>query len=341
MTTPRDRRDLPRIGAIALAVALAAAPEMARADGMAEREAAAQALYDSATALMDARDYASACPKLEEVTNLVPEGLGARLTLAECYEGAGKLASAWTQYAIVAPRAARAGQQVRREKAEAKMAELGARVAKLTIVVDPSLTRLEGLEIARDGVTVGRAQWGEAVPIDGGEHLITARAPGKQPWSRPVTIEDGGAVSVALDRLVDAPAPKPAKPREAAPAPPLLPDKPARPWQAPLGFAVGGLGLASAGVGFVFGGLAVGKQSDASNECDRNLVCTARGLSLRRDGRTLGNASTGLLVVGGVLAATGVVLIATAPSSKPRAHADRASASLSIGLGTLSIAGEL
>ena len=48
-----------------------------------ERVLAAQALYDQATAEMEAKDYPSACSKLEEVTRLVPEGLGAKLTLGQ------------------------------------------------------------------------------------------------------------------------------------------------------------------------------------------------------------------------------------------------------------------
>lgn len=53
------------------------------------------------------------------MTRLVPEGLGAKLTLAECYESQGKLASAWTQYTVVESMAARTGQAiVRRPQAK-------------------------------------------------------------------------------------------------------------------------------------------------------------------------------------------------------------------------------
>lgn len=79
--------------------------------------AAAQALYAKATADMDAKDFASACRKLEEVTRLAPEGLGAKLTLGDCYAALGKLASAWGQYVIVKTAGAQAGQAERAERA--------------------------------------------------------------------------------------------------------------------------------------------------------------------------------------------------------------------------------
>src|SRR5262245_50638556 len=75
-----------------------------------ERAAAAQSLYDKASTLLEEKKYAEACPKLEEVTRLVPEALGAKLALAECYEAINKLSSAWTLYAAVEAGAARTGQ---------------------------------------------------------------------------------------------------------------------------------------------------------------------------------------------------------------------------------------
>jgi len=41
-----------------------------------DKIAAAQTLYNEAVTLMDAKDYATACPKLAEAVRLVPEGIG-------------------------------------------------------------------------------------------------------------------------------------------------------------------------------------------------------------------------------------------------------------------------
>ncbi len=312
------------------ALSIVASP--ARSETKAESEAAAQTLYDEATAEMDAHRYDAACPKLEEVTRLVPEGLGARLTLAQCYEGVGKLASAWTQYAMVAPRAKRAGQSARANSAEAKMAELAPHVAKLTLEIERATREIADLQITRDGIEAGPSQWGVAIPIDRGPHVIVASAPGRVALRREIVVDDGAASTVEVGPLaaVVGPLAGPlAKPERLPPPTPAQ-----RNWQAPMGFVVGGLGIASAGIGFVLGGLAIGKAGDASGECDQNLTCTARGMSLRKEGRILADTSTGLLVVGGVSTATGIVLVATAPTSKSvRARA-------AVGAGAVLVTGE-
>src|SRR5262245_14421848 len=112
----------------------------------------AQALYEQAVAAMDKKDYASACPSLEEVVRLIPEGVGAKLTLAECYEGAGRLASAWTGYALAEAAAAKENQREREQKAHARAEALKPKLARLTIVVPEAVRALPGLAITRDGV---------------------------------------------------------------------------------------------------------------------------------------------------------------------------------------------
>jgi hypothetical protein len=88
-----------------------------------------------------------------------------------------------------------------------------------------------------------------------------------------------------------------------------------RPWQKPLGFAVLGTGVAALGAGGLLGGLAIGKNNEANDGlCDANHFCKANGLVLRSDAVKLGNASTAVMIVGGVLALGGVTLVATAPS---------------------------
>ncbi len=51
----------------------------------------------------------------------------------------------------------------------------------MTITVPPTLTSLEGLQVKRDGVLIEKTLWGIAVPVDPGEHAISATAPGKKP----------------------------------------------------------------------------------------------------------------------------------------------------------------
>src|SRR5262245_53849434 len=78
-----------------------------------KKASAGRALYEQALSDMDAHNYAIACRKLEEVIGMAPEALGAKITLAECYEAEGRLASAWAQYSQAKELATKAGETAR------------------------------------------------------------------------------------------------------------------------------------------------------------------------------------------------------------------------------------
>jgi hypothetical protein len=190
------------IGVLALSLSLLAPAAGLAQPNEQEQWPVAQALYDQATAEMDAKNYASACPKLEEVERLLPEKLGAKLTTAQCYEGQGRLASAWAKYTRVEALAGKAGQAQRAKEAAAKAAELRPRLATLTIGVPPEVRALPGLAITRDGVALGEAQWGLPVPVDKGQHRVVATATDKQPWEKGVEIQaDGVTATVTVEPL--------------------------------------------------------------------------------------------------------------------------------------------
>ncbi|WP_437786849.1 tetratricopeptide repeat protein [Sorangium sp. So ce1097] len=306
-------------GARALApIALAAAlivPGPALAQKV-NRHAAvtAQALYDQATAEMDAGSFASACGKLEEVTRLVPEGLGAKLTLGQCYEAWGKLASAWAQYTIVEALAAKAGQAERSARAGASAAALRPRLATLTVHVPEAVRAYPGLTITRDGVPLGRAQWDASLPVDAGEHEIVAKATNRKPWRRSAVVTaDGEAVSVAIPALErDAPALASGNPRSATGRAQRI-----------AGLVVGGAGLVGAGVGVFFGVRAMVKlnESNTAGHCHDGNICDDVGYEAREQAVTAGNVSTVVLIASGAVLAGGVALFLTAPRpERPGAH---------------------
>jgi hypothetical protein len=293
---------------------------------------AAQALFDKADELMKRKDYAGACPKLEEVTRLVPDGLGAKLTLAECYEGAGKLASAWSTYSQVESLAARLNQPDRQTLARDRAAALKPRLAKMVIDVPPAVASLPGLAVKRDGKPVGAAQFGEAIPADIGDHTVEATADGKLPWSVSAKVDaDGSSVTVEVQPLKDAPpGTQPGPPGKPAPE-----DEPK--WLLPLGIAVGSVGVAGLIVGGVMGGLAMGEQSDAEELCP-NGRCSAEGNDARTSAGTFADVSTAAFIAGGVLAAAGVVIIIVAPKGDSREQ-PAATAALQLGPGSIGIVG--
>ncbi len=269
-----------------------------------EKIAAAQKLYDEAIEQIGQNNFIDACPKLEEAIRLVPEGVGAKLELAKCYEGAGRLASAWRAFKIAEAAATVAGQPERQVRAKEGADALVPRLSSLTILIPESVRSLSGFTLTRNGVLVDPTDWSTPIPVDGGTYRLEATAPGKIRWEK--TIEVGPSEKrerVEVGMLEDV-----AKP-------PIVLPKPERPWQSPAGLVVGGFGLAGAVIGSVLGGMAISKYDDsnADNRCDAQHRCDQTGLDLRREALGLANGSTGFFVAGGVLLVGGIVLFATAP----------------------------
>lgn len=112
--------------------------------------------------------------------------------------------------------------------------------------------------------------------------------------------------------------------RVAVPVPPLesmtiAGPNPERPWQRPAAIVAMGLGGAGLAAGAVLGGLAIARNQESNDgHCSAQDRCDSAGLVLRRQAVGLGNGSTVALVAGGLLAAGGAVLFATAPSHAQR-----------------------
>jgi hypothetical protein len=280
-------------------------------------KAAAETLFNQAIELMGTGDYATACPKLEESQKLDP-AVGTLLYLGECYEQRLMVASAWAAFNAAA-QAARVSKQAAREKtAKERAAALEPRLPKLVIVV-PDPTRVAGLEVKRDGFVVGEASFGVPVPLDGGEHEVSAAAPGRKSWSQKVkVIASGGTRTIEIPALaLDAGA------ADALPGPaPAAGGEPADGGlgtgngQRIAGGVIGGVGLAGIVVGIVYGVQASAKESDSEAFCEPPdyTLCTEDGLTLLDEAATSSLISNVSFVVGGVLVAGGIVVILTAPS---------------------------
>ncbi|MFS8065947.1 MAG: hypothetical protein ACMG6S_06210 [Byssovorax sp.] len=160
---------------------------------------AATTLWEQALEAMHNQDFASACPKIEEVVRLRPDGLGAKLKLAECYEGAGRLASAWALYALVEPLAEKANQPDRQKTAHDRVEALKPKLAMLSIAVPDAVRVLPGLKITCDDQVVAPAQWGVPLPMNKGRHVIVVTATGMVRGEQAAVIEaDGAARTVTL-----------------------------------------------------------------------------------------------------------------------------------------------
>ena len=284
----------------------------ARAD-----DAAAQQLFDDAKKLIADGKWAVACPKLEESLRLSATA-GTKFNLGDCYEHTGKTASAWAQFLSAATQTKIAGQKDREKAARDRAAALEPKLSRLAIVV-PTEGRPAGLEVKRDGELVGQAQWGEAVPVDPGEHAVVANAPGKRPWKAKVEVTGAGTTAKlsvpelddaapAATPVVDAPAVKTTeRPQD---TPPRTSGNP----NATLGWVlvgVGGAALVGGAVMFVLRGSEISKLDSAcgadgkscpassSDDIANGKTYTALGIGLFGLGVVAAGAGVGVLVMGG------------------------------------------
>ncbi len=271
---------------------------------------------------MTAGNYAEACPKFEASQQLDP-GLGTMLNLAECYEKTGRTASAWAEYREAIPLARAAGSKARQDLATERARALEERLSTLTIRAMSGEPTDAQLEVRRDGVALQAAELGAPIPVDPGEHLIEATAPGKAPWSSKVQVgPDAAKVSVDIPALepegkAAVPIAAPLVATTTTTAPPS--DRPSSDGstQRVTGLVLGGAGIVGVGLGTFFGLRASSKWSDAKEQCtDYPYGCGTDGTDLRSSARSAGNVSTIAFVAGGALLATGVVLYLTAPSKK-------------------------
>ena len=197
------------MAASGLLLALLLGGTRARAQGTAPPRNA-EALFREGRQLMDAKDFAAACPKFAESQKLEPAP-GTLLNLADCYEKSGQTASAWTTFKEAAKAANARSRADWVATATQRAAVLEPKLATLAITVGGPAD-VPSLKIERDGAPVERSVWGTAVPVDPGPHTLGATATGKKAWTRKIEVPATKNVLVDMPVLeTDAPPPPIAK----------------------------------------------------------------------------------------------------------------------------------
>jgi len=299
--------------ALLLAVLFAAVPVPAFAQS--SNAAAAETLFMDGRTLLEERKYAQACPKLAESYRLDP-ATGTLMALALCHEGEGKFASAWAEFKDVSARAQQEGRKDRDELARQHAQALEPRLSKLSVDVPPEVASLPGLEVTRDGVALGAASFGVAVPVDGGEHRVEATAPGKEPWSTVQTVKPESDVArVSVPPLADAKAGSPPAQVGSAAAGASPSDESSWPTLRTVALITAGAGVVAMGVGGYLAMDARSSYDEAKKSCT-GTECPDGPYNTIQDAQGQGNIATILFAVGGAAVATGAVLWFVAPSSK-------------------------
>ncbi len=189
-----------------------------------------------------------------------------------------------------------------RTVAHDRAAKLAARLSKLTIKVAPA----DHLEVLRNTVRVDEATWNLPVPIDGGQVAIVARAPGRQDWTKTVTIADEGASETieipALAPLGATPPP----PVAVQPPPPKPPTSPHHRNLVPFIAAGAAVGLAGGAIGFHLWGNSIYKDAEDTTRSMADRTTSWHAANTRRyAAQTLAVGAVGCAAVAIVFALRG------------------------------------
>jgi serine/threonine-protein kinase len=301
------RLRLARAAAVA-GILFASGPAHAQAEASTE----ADQHFQQAVELMKADNCTEAVPAFLLSQKLDPSA-ATLLNIATCQARLGRSGTAYKTYQQAAELAATEKNEPLRERALQAMSILGPALTRLQIISNSSARfsiRVNGEEL--DDYA------GLPIPLDPGENVIEAAAPGREPWRKSVTASDLGA-TIVIEVPDLRPVAPPAPPPHSAPMP-LSPSTHAdteRPFDRRLPAAIlGGAGLASILAGAVFAVSANNNYDDAGPYCRTNR-CTQPGIDLRDRAYDKATVSTVTISVGLVAVAAGVVLWLTAPDATP------------------------
>jgi len=302
---------------------VAAACFGAPAPAHAQDKAAAEALFQDGKKLLAEGKFDQACPKLAASQRADPSP-GTLLNLGKCHEGQGKTASAWAEYKEAATMARTMGRAEQATAAEERATAIEPKLSKLKI--DPPPGEIAGLVVKRGAATIDTSTLGVALPVDPGEQVVEASAPGFKTWTGKVTVganADSQSIAIpALEKGPDTAGAGAAGAGSNAAMDTTVPDNSdSSKTRRTAGFVLAGVGVAAIGVGAVFGIMASGQASDAEDDPNLcpNKQCTKAGRDEIDGADTKALISTIGFGVGIAAAAAGVVLIATSGSSKPAA----------------------
>jgi hypothetical protein len=298
---------------LTLLVALIACPVTPAA---AQDVAAAEELYNRGVADYRAGRYEEACQEIGASARLDPLP-GAIFTLAACEAHLGRIATAAAHYADFLQLASRlpADQQAiqaeRQRMAQSERAALLAEMPYLTISLADGATG--PVTVRRDGALLETTSLGRELPVDPGEHVVTAETAdgGHEEQHVVVGRREHKTVLVRLRALPASQSPAGAGSSAASNGGSPLAAGDARspgsagPWTA----IMAGVGIAGMAAGTVAGLLALNEKSIVDEAC-KDTACDTRGKDAADTGKTEALVSTVSFGVGlGALATMAVLLL--------------------------------
>lgn len=263
-----------------------------------ERAAYAERLFLHGVELMKQDNCPAAVPEFLTSQDLDPSS-ATLVNLATCYARLGRRATAWKTYRRAATAAAHEGNEALRSRAFQAMSILSPSLTKLRIV---SANPNTSLALRINGEPIGTYD-GVPIPLDPGESIVEAAAPGREPWRRSVTAGELGATLV-----IEVPELRPMRQADASAS-----------YRVPA-VVIGGIGLAAMVVGSIVAVNAISNNDQSKSYC-LDGHCTAQGVRLRERASSQAAVATYAIGVGTVVTAAGVVLWFVSPPS-PKSFGD-------------------
>jgi hypothetical protein len=283
----------------------------ARADDSAHDKAVTA--FQEGRKYIEASNCDAAVTKLRESLSYEPS-VGARLSLAECYETTDPL-GAW-RVLKEAANLAYINHDDRLALAETRAAAIEKRLPTIRVSIPTTALEQPGFELRVDGELIDKFQYRSGViATKPGKHVVEASAPLRH-FSQQVVADTGttSQVNVQLERDTCATAPVNA----AGPAPVAITHDAPGSGRRTLGLAIAGAGVAGLASGVVFGILTLNKKSKIEDLCGGNAGnCNAPPGSVdpeRESATTTATISTASFIVGGLALVGGGLLYFTAPA---------------------------
>jgi hypothetical protein len=278
--------------AVVAAVALSTAFASEASAQPAVRDVAAEDLFRQGRELLEQKRYAEACEKLAASQKLDP-AVGTLFSLGACYEGAGRLASAWFAYREAASLSAQRGDR-RRADAQGRADALEPRLAHIAVRLHDAGS---DVKVTLDGEPIVSEALPTPLPVDVGAHRLEVR--GDEAYSVTVEVKDNAATATVVVPTLVHPKTPPAPEMERVGA-----------WKHTLGLGLVAAGGVAITAGAILGMQAIVKGRDVHAACPSGATCSDHG-AVQSNGtaETFADAATVLLPAGAVAVLGGGFLL--------------------------------
>jgi len=279
----------------------------------AQNPAAAEALFEEARSAMSAGSFDLACDRFRDSDKLDP-AVGTRFNLADCEEKRGRLATAWSMFRGVA--AELNSDDDRRPIAEERARLLEPRLPYLTLLRTSATPA--GVRVRIDGVELGEASLGVALPMDPGAHeLALLRPQGAAEQRSRFVLHEGERANLPIRMREAAPPPAASEPEPGERSEPSH-GSTRRTWT----FVSGTVGVVGVTVGAIAGVVVLSKKAAADRNCRDDIGrCNEEGVAANESGRRWGvvsGTSFGVGIAG--LAAAAYLWLSEPESATQSAH---------------------